>query len=205
MDTNWLAFLGVVLVAYVVPGPDFAIILRHATRHWRQGAAAAIGAQLGLCVHMTLAVLGLSLVLAQHAAALTVVRVLGGAYLLYLGGRLVAGTLRPTPDEEKEEAQAEGSAFRHGFLTNVTNPKAILFFASVLPQFVTPGPVPVAVQVLALGTVDVVLGFLPWALVIVVGARLSALFALRRVRAWWDRVTGLALGGLGGALLVKQP
>jgi threonine/homoserine/homoserine lactone efflux protein len=63
METNWLAFLCVVAVAYLVPGPDFAIILRYATRHWRQGAAAAIGAMAGLCVHTTIAVLGLSLVL----------------------------------------------------------------------------------------------------------------------------------------------
>jgi threonine/homoserine/homoserine lactone efflux protein len=59
--------------------------------------------------------------------------------------------------------------------------------------------------VLVLGALDVVLGFLPWAAVILVGARLSTVFSIRRVRDWWDRVTGLALGGLGGTLLVKEP
>lgn len=205
MDPHWPAFFGVLVVAYLVPGPDFAIILRHATRHWQQGVAAAIGAQAGLCVHMALAVLGLSLVLAQHTAALTVVRILGGCYLLYLGGRLVAGTLRRTRPEPPPGSAEVGSALRNGFLTNVTNPKAILFFASVLPQFVTPGPVAVSVQVLVLGTLDVAFGFLPWAVVVLVGARLSTVLSLRSIRDWWDRVTGLALGGLGGALLVKEP
>ena len=204
MDTNWIAFLGVVLAAYVVPGPDFAIILRYATLGWRRGLAAALGAQVGLCVHMVLAVLGLSVLLAQHAAALTVVRILGGIYLVYLGARLVARTVgRPRP--EPADRSTTGSAFRQGFLTNVTNPKAVLFFASVLPQFVTTGSVPVSVQVLVLGALDVVLGFLPWAAVVLVGARLSTVFSIRRVRDWWDRVTGLALGGLGGTLLVKEP
>jgi len=205
METNWTTFLVVVMLAYVVPGPDFAVILRYATRHWRQGAAAAVGAQAGLLVHMTLAVAGLSLVLAQHAAALTVVRILGGLYLLYLGGRLIASTVGRSVEKNAEPAQAEGTAFRQGFLTNVTNPKAVLFFASVLPQFVTTGSVPVSVQVLVLGALDVVLGFLPWAAVVLVGARLSTVFSIRRVRDWWDRVTGLALGGLGGTLLVKEP
>jgi threonine/homoserine/homoserine lactone efflux protein len=203
METNWVAFLGVVIVAYVVPGPDFAIILRYATRHWRQGAAAAIGAQAGLCVHMALAVLGLSLVLAQHGAALTVIRVLGGLYLLYLGGRLMTSTFGRKRPGSARDAGTEGSAFQQGFLTNVTNPKAILFFASVLPQFVGSGPVPVSLQVLVLGALDVVLGFLPWAAVVVVGARLSQVLSLRRVRDWWDRVTGALLGALGGTLLVK--
>lgn len=205
METNWLAFLGVLAVGYLVPGPDFAIILRYATRHWHQGAAAALGASAGLCVHTAVAVLGLSLVLAQHAAALTVVRVLGGLYLLYLGGQLVAATFRGERGDVPKGVPEVGSAFRQGLLSNVTNPKAILFFASVLPQFVIPGSVPVTVQVLVLGILDVLFGVVFWAVVVAIGARLSAVLSLRRVRDWWDRATGLALAGLGGGLLVKEP
>jgi threonine/homoserine/homoserine lactone efflux protein len=204
METNWPAFLVVLVVAYVIPGPDFAIILRHATRHWRQGMAAALGAQAGLCVHMVLAVLGLSVVLAQHAGALTVIRVVGGLYLVYLGGRMITSTLGRRPEETGLPAgERFRSAFRHGFMTNVTNPKALLFFASVLPQFVVAGSGPVGVQVAVLGAVDVLFGLLPWTVVVLVGARLSACLSRRRIRDWWDRITGLALGFLGGALLTK--
>lgn len=202
METSWAAFLGVVLLAYVVPGPDFAVILRASTRHWRQGLAAAAGAQTGLVVHLALAALGLSVVLARHAEALTVIRVVGGVYLVYLGGRMIAATLgrrRPTDDPPP----AYAASFRDGFLTNVTNPKAILFFAAVLPQFVVEGAVPLGVQIAVLGLVDVVVGFLPWAVVVVLGTRLSALLSRPRAREWWDRVTGTALAGLGGGLVVK--
>lgn len=203
METSWPAFVLVVLAAYAVPGPDLAVILRAATRGRRAGFAAALGAQTGLCVHVLLAVVGLSVVLARHPDALTLVRVLGGAYLLYLGGRLVAGTLRR--DRTAAPAAADPrSAFAQGLLTNLLNPKAVLFFASVLPQFVVPGDVPTGVQVAVLGALDVLLGLLPWTVVVLVGARLSRTLSRRRVRDWWDRVTGTVLGGLGAGLLARS-
>ncbi len=103
---NWWAFLAVVLVAYVIPGPDFAVILRSATRGSRPGVAAALGAQAGLCVHMLLAALGLSVLLARSPQALNTVRYAGAAYLIYLGLRLIAGTLRrasTTPEQQEDK------------------------------------------------------------------------------------------------------
>ncbi|WP_250444165.1 LysE family translocator [Actinotalea sp. C106] len=206
MDIDWWAFVGVVAVAYAIPGPDFAVILRSATRGLRPGAAAALGAQAGLCVHMMLAVAGLSVVLARHPEALTVIRVLGGAYLLYLGGRLVLPTLRrsrPETPSSPSEMSAR-SAFGQGLFTNLLNPKAVLFFAAVLPQFVVPGSAPVWVQVAALGVVDVLLGVVAWAVVVLLGVRLSAALRRDRVRRWWDRVTGTVLAGVGGGLVASR-
>ncbi|WP_435747620.1 LysE family translocator [Nocardioides sp. SYSU DS0663] len=206
MGISWWAFVGVATVAYLVPGPDFAIILRSATRGWRPGVAAAVGAQLGLLAHLVMAAVGLSVLLARHPELLTAVRICGGLYLLYLGGRLVVPTLRRrTPAHATASPRGEQAAlqaFRQGLLTNLLNPKAVLFFAAVLPQFVVDGPPPVWLQIAALGLVDVLLGFLPWAVVVVLGTRLSTLLRRPVVRRWWDRVTGLSLGMLGGGLLV---
>jgi threonine/homoserine/homoserine lactone efflux protein len=207
VDINWLAFIGVVAVAYLIPGPDFAVILRSATRGARAGGAAATGAQLGLCVHMLLAVVGLSVVLARHPDVLTAIRLIGGAYLLYLGGRLVVPTLRrsrqPRPEQTEGDVSTR-SAFAQGLFTNLLNPKAVLFFAAVLPQFVVPGGAPVWVQVAALGGLDVALGFVAWGLVVVLGVRLAGLLRRERVRRWWDRVTGTVLGGIGGGLVLTR-
>lgn len=183
-----------------------AVILRSATRGRRLGAAAALGAQLGLCVHLALAVAGLSVVLARYPEALTAIRVAGGAYLLYLGGRLIVPTLRRTADAQLVAAEdvSTRSAFGQGLFTNLLNPKAVLFFAAVLPQFLVPGAAPTWVQVVALGVLDVVLGFAVWAAVIAVGVRLSALLRRPRVRRWWDRVTGAILGGVGGGLVLSR-
>jgi len=206
MGIHWWGFVGVVVAAYLVPGPDFAVVLRSATRGPRAGVASATGAQLGLCVHVLLAVVGLSVVLARHPEALTAVRVVGGAYLLYLGGRLVLPTFRRSAPAAAAGAAevSTRSAFTQGLFTNLLNPKAVLFFAAVLPQFVVPGSAPVAAQVGVLGAVDVLLGLLVWAAVIAVGVRLSALLRRATVRRWWDRVTGAVLGTLGGGLLVSR-
>ncbi len=91
-----------------------------------------------------------------------------------------------------------------GLFTNLLNPKAVLFFAAVLPQFLVPGTVPTWVQVVTLGVLDIALGFLAWAAVVALGVRLSSLLRRQRVRQWWDRVTGAALGGIGGGLVVTR-
>lgn len=200
-----MAFVGVVAVAYLIPGPDFAVILRSATRGPRAGAAAACGAQVGLCVHMLLAVVGLSVVLARHPDVLTGIRLVGGVYLLYLGGRLVLPTLWRSAAASTPVVEVSArSAFTQGLFTNLLNPKAVLFFAAVLPQFVVPGAAPVWVQVGVLGLLDVALGFLAWALVIALGVRLSTLLTRRTARQWWDRGTGTVLAGLGGGLVLTR-
>ncbi len=204
MSISWSAFFAVLVVAYLIPGPDFAVILRQATRTRRSGVLAAVGAQTGLCLHMLLAVVGLSAVLARHPDALVLVRVVGGLYLVWLGASLAwkARNLR-TAAEGEDAASGGGTdrgAFMQGFLTNVTNPKAILFFASVLPQFISPDA-SVAGQILLLGVIDVIFGFLPWAIVIVLGDRLGRRMSSIRFQVWRDRATGTALAGVGGAVL----
>lgn len=204
MSINWSAFLAVLVVAYLIPGPDLAVILRQATRTLRSGVLAAVGAQTGLCVHMLLAVVGLSAVLARHPDALIVIRVVGGLYLVWLGASLAwkARNLS-TAARDQDGATGEGTdrgAFMQGFLTNVTNPKAILFFASVLPQFISPDA-SIAGQILLLGVIDVFFGFLPWAIVIVLGDRLGRRLSSVHFQAWRDRATGTALAGVGGTIL----
>jgi threonine/homoserine/homoserine lactone efflux protein len=75
----------VILLAYLVPGPDFLVIVRAAARRPALGRAAAYGAQTGLCVHMCAAALGLSVIAARSAQAFTVIRLAGAAYLVCLG------------------------------------------------------------------------------------------------------------------------
>lgn len=204
MGIHWWAFLGVVAVAYAIPGPDFAVILRSASRGWRTGAAAAFGAQTGLCVHMLVATAGLSVLLARAPGALTAIRWAGAAYLVWLGIGLIRASFR---DEESgggaKDELSTGTAFTQALLTNLLNPKAILFFAAVLPQFVVPGT-PTSVQVLALGAVDVVAGLLLWAVLVAVGAGLASWFARPKVRQRWDRGTGGVLTGLGATLAVTK-
>lgn len=200
MDTllaiQWVPFVAVMTLAYIVPGPDFLVILRSAAHGARRGLMAAVGAQTGLAVHMLLAAAGLSVILSRHPEVLDAIRVLGGLYLAHLG----IGLIRSDGHDDSTAGRA-GSPFIAGLLTNLLNPKAILFFASVLPQFVSPGH-SVVVQVLVLGVADVLFGFLPWLVVILLGSRLSGVLADARRRRAWDRVTGGLLTLVGGWLAV---
>ncbi len=123
-----------------------------------------------------------------------------------IGGRLILPTLRRAgnapPDRENEVSTR--SALGQGLFTDVLNPKAVLFLAAVLPQFLVPGAAPTWVQVVTLGVLDIALGFLAWAAVVALGVRLSSLLRRQRMRQWWDRVTGVVLGGIGEGLIVTR-
>lgn len=115
-------------------------------------------------------------------------------------------TFRSAPGPDREEpapGHGDRSAFGQALFTNLLNPKAVLFFAAVLPQFVG-GPAPTWAQVSILGALDVLLGLVAWSVVILAGARLGRLLSRDRVRRWWDRTTGATLGVLGGGLLLAR-
>jgi threonine/homoserine/homoserine lactone efflux protein len=203
MGINWWAFLGVVFLAYVIPGPDFAVILRSSTRSSRAGLGAALGAQAGLCVHMALAALGLSMLLARSPQILTGVRLVGAAYLTFLGLRIIWST-RGAPsvgadDPNDAPTLPLSGAFEQGFFTNLLNPKAILFFASVLPQFLSSDRSATA-QIVALGTVDIAIGLVLWSGLVAVGTTLGAALRQPAIRRRWDRATGGVLATLGVAV-----
>ncbi|KOX02306.1 lysine transporter LysE [Streptomyces sp. NRRL B-1140] len=209
MTVDLLGFLGVVLVAYVVPGPDFLVVLRSAAEDPSKGRAAALGAQTGLCVHMLAAAAGLSVIAARSPVVYDAIRLLGAAYLVYLGVRAVLAARRTArgrhhTNEATADALAEGgpaqgrlrSGFIQGLLTNVLNPKAALFFLSVLPQFVD-GDGSMARQIFFLGMLDILIGVAYWFALVVVAARLRALLARPGVRRRWELTTGWLFIAIG--------
>ncbi|WGI26224.1 LysE family translocator [Halomonas alkaliantarctica] len=201
-----VGFIAVVLLAYLIPGPDFLLVSRYAVQHKQLGFTAALGAQSGLCLHMLTAAMGLSAIAAQSAEFFIVIRWVGAAYLIWLG----ISVLRKSEQHQivQDELQCEDActghrrAFVSGFLTNVLNPKAIVFFLSVLPQFMDP-TADVVRQILILGVIDVVIGVLWWWGVVWLMQRVADTLRKPNIRQWWDRVTGgLMLGA--GALLARN-
>ncbi|MGY1456784.1 LysE family translocator [Streptomyces sp. SS8] len=114
MDSVGLAgFLGVVLLAYLIPGPDFLVITRAAVRRPGLGRAAAMGAQAGLCAHMLAAVLGLSVVAARSSVAFAAIKLAGAAYLVFLGVRALVAVRRGAAERNRRAEpvlRGEGAA-----------------------------------------------------------------------------------------------
>ncbi len=141
------------LLLNITPGADMLYIAhRSAIQGVKAGIIAALGIGAGCLVHILFAALGLSVVLAASALAFTVVKLVGAAYLIYLGLATLI-SLRSPAGEEKSLAQPlpPGQIFRQAMLINVLNPKVVLFFMALLPQFVSPQAAHPAISFLFLG------------------------------------------------------
>lgn len=190
---SWAAFLLALLVALAVPGPDLVLVMHSATRGVREGASTAAGIVTGLSLHALLAVAGATALLVSAPGALPVLQVLGATVLLWIGAGMFRAALgKETEKDQGAERRARGG-FVRGFLTNATNPKALLFFAAILPQFIGHGD-DADFRTVALCATVVFGSALWWAVAIV----LVRLFGFHRSSAA-DRIVTL-LGGI--ALLV---
>lgn len=187
---RWLAFVGVLLVVLCTPGPDFAVVLRHALAGPRRGVRAAAGVLTGLTGHTAAAALGLSTLLAARPDVLTAIRISGALYLAWLGFQALRAAFSRAGGTPVRRHPRSAHPYLDGLAGNLLNPKAMLFFLGLIPQFVVPGPA-VTGQILLLAGTTVVAAALWFGLVIAVAARGRAVLA-RRSRAV-DGVTGAAL------------
>jgi threonine/homoserine/homoserine lactone efflux protein len=163
------------LLLNIAPGPDTLYIVSRSTSHgFRGGAVAALGITAGCFVHIFAAALGLSALLAASATAFTVVKWVGGAYLVWMGISMLRGSGEARGSEHCRTMRAEGLAsperavpalsdnaltpfslriFGQGFATNALNPKVALFFLAFLPQFIEPNAPHKALAFVLLGCV----------------------------------------------------
>jgi threonine/homoserine/homoserine lactone efflux protein len=189
----WLFVLSGFLLN-IAPGPDTLYIVgRSSTQGWRAGAIAALGIGAGTLVHICAAALGLSAILAASATAFTAVKIIGAAYLLYVGISLIrsAGASESSPRAITVRQTSMRAIFVQGFLTNVLNPKVALFFLAFLPQFVASDAGSKALAFLFLGGIFDFNGtlwnlFVAWS-----AARLSSRLAPSAAfKRWFNRSVG---------------
>jgi threonine/homoserine/homoserine lactone efflux protein len=150
------------LLLNITPGADsLFIITRSVTQGARAGAVAALGVSVGCCVHVIAAALGLSALLATSASAFTVIKLIGAAYLVYIGVSLLRtraavaliNELENESSDQRLPASSMSAVFAQGFLTNLLNPKVALFFLAFVPQFIDSGATDKTLAFLFLGAV----------------------------------------------------
>ncbi|VVP89899.1 Leucine efflux protein [Pseudomonas fluorescens] len=162
MQGLWLFFMALAVV-YLLPGPDMILLLQTGAR---QGKGAALATAVGLGIargcHVALAALGLAALFKAAPWTFDVVRLAGAAYLLWIGIQCLRTTMLPslTSADATGEKPRWGAAIRRGLLTNLLNPKALLFCSVLLPQFINPQAGPVLGQFATLGVVLVGVGLL---------------------------------------------
>ncbi len=129
------------LLAVISPGPDFIMITRNSLMYSRKtGIYSAIGLSLGILVHITYSLVGIGLLIAKSIILFNTIKLLGAGYLIYLGYKsLTSKSSKLSLGQENHKKEiSKWSAIRMGFLTNVTNPKATLFFLSLFTLVITP-------------------------------------------------------------------
>lgn len=179
----WLFVLTGVLLN-LTPGQDtFYILGRSVAEGTRSGVASALGIAVGSLVHTAMAALGLSAILATSASAFTVVKLLGAAYLVYLGVRMFRAANVSEPPTSRVGSAGVLWAFRDGIVTNVLNPKVALFFLALMPQFIAPNSDRKVAAFIALGLTFVTTGTV-WCLVLAVAAGKLRSFFARHPKRW---------------------
>ncbi|MBV8565420.1 MAG: LysE family translocator [Methylobacteriaceae bacterium] len=132
----WLAFVAASVVMLLIPGPTVTLVVGYAMAHGRRAALAiALGVAFGDFTAMSLSLLGLGALLASSAALFTAVKLLGAAYLVYLGWKLWNAPVRPS-EMTGARSRSPFAMGVHAFAVTALNPKGIIFFVAFVPQFI---------------------------------------------------------------------
>jgi RhtB (resistance to homoserine/threonine) family protein len=203
LDPLFIAGLAVLALLTISPGADTALVTKITLERGRRAAlVATLGICSGLLVHATASALGLSVILATSAEAFTIVKLVGAAYLAYLGVQALRSSFRHDAAEEPSPRRG-ANPFLQGVLSNVLNPKVAVFYLTFLPQFMSPGD-SVLLRSLAFAVAHAVMGIIWLSVYAYVLSRVSAVLGGAGVRRWLERVTGVVLIGLGARLALER-
>lgn len=196
-----LTFGGVIVLGAMSPGPDFAVVVRHSAVSGRaHGTLAAAGVAAGVFGWAVAAASGVAALVTLVPVAFTVIKLVGAAYLAFLGLRALGSARRgddvpPEPAAPDVPRPGRWAAFRDGLLCNLLNPKAAVFFVALLPQFLPADPG--LLDTVTLSVVAVAITGTWFLAVAILVAALRRLFARPAVRRAVDAVSGVVLIGLG--------
>lgn len=205
IEASWLLFTVASLALIATPGQDMILIMSRAVA---QGSAAGIATAAGVCVgligHTLLATVGLGAVLRASELLFVALKLIGAAYLLYLGIRLLL-TKNADLRLNAGTSASRRRLFLEGAFSNISNPKIAIFYFAFLPQFVSPTAQHPTLSIFALGIAYAVLGFLVKGPIGLFAGTLSAWLRSREsVLLWIYRSSGAVLVGLGIRLAFEQ-
>ncbi len=209
-STTLITLASIHFIALMSPGPDFALVVQNATRHGRQtGLYIALGLSFGILLHSLFSLTGVSYLVHQHPLLYSVLQLLGGSYLLYLGiGALravISMIINPPSVQPKQASDLvihnKRQAFAKGFATNILNPKALVFFISLMSSLV-----PASMSITGKGIALVILFGLSLVWFSSLAWVLSTQHLQRRLQhasIYIDGLCGMVFTLIGGSILLQ--
>lgn len=199
--TELLAVVTITLLAVISPGPDFAMLSRNSLLVSRRaGVLTAIGIGGGVLVHVAYTLLGIGLLLQTSPWLFNGLKLIGAAYLVWLGVKMLRSRAQGEVTSSAEMAMRDWGALRIGFLTNALNPKTTIFIVSLFMQVVQPAT-PLTVQ-LGYGAFISAAHIVWFALVALFFSAGAIRDSIMRFRPWIDGIFGTLLVGFGIVLLL---
>ncbi len=195
-----ITVFAVFIPALLLPGPDFVAVVRSAmTSGTRAGLLTTTGVTIGLATYASLSLLGLSALLVEYQWLTWAVRLLGGAYLVYLGVRLLRAKPEAIVVDTAAPVPSGGRALLFGFLVTLTNPKAIVLFASVFATAVTAAtPAWLLALMIALVAAS---AFLWYAMVSLFMSSAPVVRRFEGAKHWIERTAGGCFVAIGGKVM----
>jgi threonine/homoserine/homoserine lactone efflux protein len=197
IEAQWILFLLASVAVIITPGQDMILVMSRAVAQGtRAGLATAAGVSVGLVGHTVLATLGLGALLRTSEWLFTAIKLVGAAYLVYLGVQLLL-TRTAQLKAAASAPQSQWRLFLSGAFSNISNPKIAVFYFAFLPQFVAPDALHPTLSIMVLGLVFAALTFVIKGPVAVFAGSLSVWFQTRpQALLWVYRFSGVVMIGL---------
>ena len=197
--TIWLAFAVIGIVATISPGPAFAMTVRIAVANSRNiGIIFALGLGVGIAFHVTAILVGIGALIAQSVLLFNIIKYAGAAYLIYIGIKGLKSRKKEklsTHDKQAKSDLKPSAAFRQGVITNILNPKALVFLTAVLAQFITPETT--LFHKIALGSTSVMIETIWFSMLAIFLTNPAIKARFTAIAHWIERTCGGLLVGLG--------
>lgn len=203
-----LPFLAVAMLFLITPGPDMALVTRNALRQGRKAALlTSLGIMTGVLVWIGALAVGVAAILEANTFAFTILRLAGAAYLVYMGVLALVSLRKHTrrqlqAPEHHIMAVPVNSPYAQGLVNNLLNPKIAVFFTSLIPQFVTPGPT-TTLESVELAGIFAVMGICWLTAYSILASRTGSMLRSPSIRKALDAVTGTVLVALGAKVAIE--
>ena len=202
----WLAYVAMSFLFAVTPGPAVLLTAGQAiARGFPAGFAVVLGTQLANLIYFVVSAVGLGAILIASETAFTIVKYAGAAYLVYLGIRTIRAAPKAAAPDSQEKVPVWRHPFMQGLLNQLANPKSILFWGALFPQFVDFRSSNLVLQFAILAVTGIIADIIVLSAYAAAAARGGRFMATGPLAVWRERISGATLIIVGGALsLVKR-